>query len=111
MNGKSLIERMIYSKKLFEKYPDRIPVIIQKGKDSDPELLDKCKYLVPKDIHIREFLCLIRKRIKIDSKKAIFIFINNKLVPMNNSLIELYNSEKDEDGFLYIKYTLENTFG
>jgi hypothetical protein len=74
-------------------------------------LLDKCKYLVPKDIHIREFLCLIRKRIKIDSKKAIFIFINNKLVPMSSSLIELYNSEKDEDGFLYIKYTLENTFG
>ena len=38
-------EVILSSKKLFEKYPDRIPVIIQKGKDSDPELLDKCKYL------------------------------------------------------------------
>jgi GABA(A) receptor-associated protein len=111
MNGKTINERMMYSKILLNKYPKRIPVIIEKAKEFDIELLDKVKYLIPKELYIREFLCIIRKRIKIDSRKAIFIFINNNLVPMSTTIGELYNSYKNEDGFLYVKYTIENTFG
>jgi GABA(A) receptor-associated protein len=110
MNNKTFEERLMYSSTLKNKYQDRIPVIIEKSKESDPEI-DKNKYLVPKSLKINEFICIIKKRIKIDSKKAIFIFINNKLIPMGASIEEVYETEKNDDGFLYIKYTLENTFG
>ena len=36
---------------------------------------------------------------------------NNQLCPSNSSLIDIYERAADEDGFLYITYTSENTFG
>ena len=109
-NDKTFEEKIVYSSALKNKYPDRIPVIIEKSKKDDPDI-DKNKYLVPKYLNISEFLHIIRKRIKIDSKKAIFIFINNTLTPMNITMGDIYQTHKCNDGFLYVKYTLENTFG
>ena len=54
---------------------------------------------------------VIRKRIKLPPERAIFIFIRN-VIPQQASLMStIYEEEKDEDGFLYITYTGENTFG
>jgi GABA(A) receptor-associated protein len=59
-----------------------------------------------------EVIYIIRNRIKLDSKEAIFIFVGNgTLVPSNYSINEVYDTYKNEDGFLYIIYTAENTFG
>ena len=38
-------------------------------------------------------------------------FINNKLLPTSALMQTVYNKEKDEDGFLYVSYSGENTFG
>jgi GABA(A) receptor-associated protein len=83
--------------------------VIKPNKNT-PEL-DKHKYLVPGDIHVGEFVNIIRKRIKVDSQKAIFLLVNNILPPTASLISSVYNEHKDEDGFLYIVYTLENTFG
>jgi len=107
---KALAERTLHSHKLILKYPDCVPVIIKKAKETDPDI-DKSKYLVPRNLPSSEFINIIRKRIKIDSKQAIFIFINNTLIPMHASIQEIYSNYKSEDSILYIKYTLENTFG
>ena len=96
---------------IIEKYPDRIPIIVQKYYTSELPDVDKCKYLVPKDMKLTQLTFVIRKRIKLDSTQTIFITINNGLIPGNRSLSEIYNEYKDEDGFLYIVYTNENTFG
>ena len=53
----------------------------------------------------------IRKNINMNSNVAIFIFINNSLISMNQTINEVYLTHYDLDGFLYIKYTCENTFG
>lgn len=107
----SFNKRKDESKNVIEKYPDRIPIIVQKHKNSDISDIDKCKYLVPKSMTITQFSFIIRKRIKLNSSQAIFITINNKLVSSGKTISEIYNDEKDEDGFLYIVYTGENTFG
>ena len=45
------------------------------------------------------------------AEKALFLFING-IVPSSSSLLStIYDQQKDEDGFLYVKYTFENTFG
>ena len=60
---------------------------------------------------ISQFMFIIRKRIKLESNHALFIMVNNALVPSNSTISDNYETHKDEDGFLYIIYTSENTFG
>ncbi len=43
--------------------------------------------------------------------KQVSDYINNIIPPNNNFIGEIYNDLKDEDGFLYITYSSENTFG
>ena len=97
--------------KLISKYPNKIPIIINKYADSTLPQLDKHKFIVPKDITIAQFNYIIRKRIKLDPSESIFIYINNLLPPSSSTINELYDMHKSDDGFLYITYTNENTFG
>ena len=53
----------------------------------------------------------MRSRLKIDNAKALFVFINDRIPPTSASLKEIYDEHKDEDGFLYMTYAGENTFG
>lgn len=39
------------------------------------------RYLVPADLTVGQFVYVIRKRIKLSSEKAIFIFVKNVLPP------------------------------
>ena len=110
-DSKSLDDRIAESEKIIEKYPDRIPIIVEKCTESTLKDIDKQKYLVPKDLTFSQFLYIIRKRINLNEAEALFLFVNNKLVPSNMSINEIYNSDKCEDGFLYVNYTNENTFG
>lgn len=66
---------------------------------------------MPADLTIGQFVYVIRKRIKLTSEQAIFIFVNNVLPPTAAMISSVYKEHKDQDGFLYITYTGENTFG
>ena len=98
--------------RILNKHPDRIPIIVCKDKRSTTlQDIDKHKYLVPKDMHLTQFIFVVRKRIKLKPDQALFILINQNLVPGNKLLQEIYESNKDSDGFLYMTYSSENTFG
>jgi len=93
------------------KYPDRIPVIVEKQQTSDITVIDKNKFLVPNDLTVGQFVYVIRKRMKMPPEKAIFVFVNNQ-IPLQSSLMSsVYDEYKDKDGFLYMLYASENTFG
>lgn len=103
--------RIKESGRLKEKYPDRIPIILDKESGSDIQNIDKQKYLVPIDFTVGQFLFLIKKRIKLKEEQAIFLMVND-FIPPNSSLIsQLYREYRDKDGFLYITYSGENVFG
>lgn len=98
--------------KIKNKYPERIPVIVEKNIKCDDLInIKKKKYLVPNELNISSLIYLIRKNIKLDSSKALFLMTNNKILNNNKSLYDAYEENKSEDGFLYIYYTSENTFG
>ena len=109
--SKSLNERITESSKIIERYPDRIPIIVEKDKKSKIRDIDKNKFLVPNDMTLGQFMYVVRKRIKLDSTEALFFFVNNVLCNNTQTLDEIYKTYKDKDGFLYILYTSENTFG
>ncbi len=98
--------------RIFVKYPSRIPVILEKyfGATNAPDI-DKNKFLVPTDISVGSFSYIIRRRLKMNEKEALFLFCNNTIPPTAEWMSDLYHKHKDEDGFLYMSYTTENTFG
>lgn len=106
------LERVKKSQFILEKYPDRVPIIIQPSKnDRDEYPIDKSKYITPRDLTLLQLQQIIRKRIKFPSEKALYMFINNKLYPITSIVGPVYDTNKDPDGFLYITYCQESTFG
>ncbi|XP_073042967.1 autophagy-related protein 8f-like [Primulina eburnea] len=106
-----LAKRRAEAARIREKYPDRIPVIVEKAENSSIPNIDKKKYLVPVDLTVGQFVYVIRKRIKLSAEKAIFIFMDNVLPPTGALMSTVYEAKQDEDGFLYVTYSGENTFG
>lgn len=93
------------------KYPDRIPIVIEKAPKTIIPDIDKRKYLVPYHLSVAQFMMIIRKRIELPSEKAMFLFVNGVLPATSTAVGTLYDEHKDADGFLYAAYSGENTFG
>jgi GABA(A) receptor-associated protein len=107
---KSIDYRMQEAKRLAYKYPDRVPVVIKAGNKNTPNT-EHFKYLVPKTQTIGDFIGVIRKKTSIKSYQALFVFVNGVLPPMSSTMLNVHTEHHEEDGFLYITYSLENTFG
>jgi GABA(A) receptor-associated protein len=109
----SFEKRCLESERILNKYPGRFPIICEKTKNSSVILpdLNKHKYLVPADLTIGHFICIIRKKLHLEPQDALMIFIDNNVVSSSSFIGELYDQYKDEDGFLYTEYSKENTFG
>jgi GABA(A) receptor-associated protein len=103
------------SKRILAKYPDRIPVIVEKysGVADSLSELDKCKYLTPNDLTVGQFMFVIRKRLKkkIRAEEALYLFVNNTIPLPSMMMSQLYKEHKDETGFLFLVYSSESTFG
>ena len=94
------------------KYAERIPIIVETNpRSKDLPKLSKNKFLVPRSITFGQFMYIIRSRMKLKQEQALFIFVNNILPTNSQTVQEIYQQHKDEDGFLYCLITAENTFG
>lgn len=93
------------------KYPERVPVIVEKSISSDIQAIDKNKFLAPCDLTLGQFMYIIRRRMKLPPEKALFVFIRNHIPVQSALLSSLYDEYADKDGFLYMTYAGENTFG
>lgn len=102
-------ERQRECKRILQKYPDRIPIIVQTN--SENLILDKHKYLVPIDLSIAQFLYILRKRIMLRPEEGLYMFVNNTIVSGQSLLSTIYAKHRDECGFLIVTISLENTFG
>jgi GABA(A) receptor-associated protein len=105
-------KRLEESIKIKSKYSNRIPIIVEKDRNCKnlPDI-DKSKYLVPIDLTFGQFVYVIRRRLKITPEKSIFLFCKNILPPTSITIKEFSEDKTDEDGFIYITYSGENTFG
>lgn len=103
--------KLIETNRIREKYPERVPVMVERAKGCNLNIIDKKKYLVPCDLTIGQFISIIRQRIKLPPDKAIFIFINNVLPSTSATIGNIYHEMKHGDGFLYIYYNGESVFG
>jgi len=109
---KTLDERKNEYDRITSKYPDLVPVICERMNDSNVPESQRRKYLVPRDITMGQFKYVIRKRIELLPDQALFVFVNQSvLAPANALVTDIHKANADEDGFLYMIYSGENTFG
>lgn len=107
----SIEKRMKESSRILEKFPDRIPVICEPSARSSHLKIDKKKFLVPKDLTISHFIIIIRGRLKLDASVALFFVVGDIVASSTTTLDDLYYNHADQDGFLYLTFSEENTFG
>uniref|UniRef100_A0A915LQE1 Uncharacterized protein n=1 Tax=Meloidogyne javanica TaxID=6303 RepID=A0A915LQE1_MELJA len=101
-------KRRAEGEKIKRKYPDRIPVIVEKSRLRD---LDKKKYLVPSELTVGQFYFLIHKRIHLRPEETLFFFVNTLIPQTMTTMGQLYQDHHEEDLFLYIAYSDENVYG
>ncbi len=105
-------QRVNECQRIMSKFPDRIPIIVQKAsKATDAPDLDKSKFLAPKAMTVGQFLYVVRRRMNLPPEKALFIFVDNILPTTATPISDLYYSHRARDGFLYMSYSSESTFG
>ena len=94
-----------------EAHPNKIPVIVERAPSSQLPDIDRTKYLVSGDLTVAQFGSIIRKRIKLGNEQALIIYINGTLQAASAMFSTIYEEHKDADGFLYVVYTGESSFG
>ena len=106
-------DRYLESSRIMCIYPDRLPIICERSENAPAEcpVIDKKKYLIPRDLTVGQFIYVIRQRLQLQPEKALFLFINGTIPTTSQYMDLIYDLYKDDDGFLYISYTFENTFG
>lgn len=106
-------QRKQEAERVLNKYPDRIPVICERAPFAkvDCPFIDKTKYLVPRELSVGQFMYVIRKRLKLESHKSLFLYAGT-MIPANIMRMDaLHSLQQENDNFLYLCYSLENTFG
>ena len=112
------LKRRAESDKIRTKYPDRIPIILEQAASTDFPLSDNMrrKFLVPGELTVGQFLYTVRKRLQLASSVSVFLSTTTAertvMHPTARLLGQVDAENRDaEDGFLYMVYCGENTFG
>jgi microtubule-associated protein 1 light chain len=106
-------ERIRMVEEIRRQNPDRIPIIIERyeGERYLP-ILEKCKYLVPNHITVAELMQIVRRRLQLHPDQSFYLLVNEKSMVSNSMTIsQLYQTEAEEDGFLYIYFASQPAFG
>ena len=110
-------KRCSVSQTIRDQYPRRIPVILERAptanKRTTPTVTQQ-KFLVPDEFTVGQFLAQVRRIATptLAKEHAIFLFVGTGVLPPAVALMsQIYDRFRDEDGFLYVRYSGENTFG
>ncbi len=93
--------------KIRNKYPTKIPIIIEKSEPSNTPILKKEKYLIEENITVGGFIYNLRDQMDLGSEFVLYLFINGVYPPKTSEkLRDIYNIYKEKDEFLYITYKI-----
>jgi GABA(A) receptor-associated protein len=99
--------------RILDEFPEKIPVICEKDIRSSIPHCPKNKFLVEIDLPFCKFQEMLRFKIQLTKESSLFILVGGKYSVSTDMLMgDIYKKYKDEeDGFLYIIYSSELTWG
>lgn len=111
----SFEKRIFIYHTLQQKHPDSVYVILLPSNNKPIEGIRQ-KYIIQKDHPMQTLIQNVRSRAILNSHEALYFFLmkNDESGVMATPSIlmsTLYEQFKSKDGFLYIQYSAENTFG
>ena len=107
----SFSSRASLSRSILEKHYDKIPVIVESRRN--PYSISKV--IASRSMTFGEFISMIISRVTIDETKSLIYFLNVKgrdnIIPVSKYMGDLYDTSRSNDGFLYVSWIEESTFG
>jgi GABA(A) receptor-associated protein len=116
-------ERKEITDKILTKYDDKCPLYLSFDSQLNLKSLKNYnRYIVTSNLTLGQFLLIVKKKINIDATESLTLFIeiydknNSKMkdsiiAPLSSSIDSVYNINKNDDGFLYMRLVKENVFG
>lgn len=110
------------SARIREKYINRVPIIVHRSThEKNLPNINRRKFLVPNDLTMAQFMYVLRRRIQLPSETSMFLFVGDSidkgkrnsgaLVPTSKTIAQIDEEFRNPDGFVYILYAGESTFG
>lgn len=95
------------------KYPTRVAVWIAVAPDEkNLHNLDRHKYLIERDMTMAQVVYIIRNKMVLEKSMALFVMVGDGVLPPSSASVgDMYEAHHDKDGYLYVTYRCERTFG
>ncbi|GIY64590.1 autophagy-related protein 8c [Caerostris darwini] len=107
---KSFESRKQESLDIYHLYPKSVPIILERAPNGKTPTAQKEKYLVPRNLSVTNFILMVKKNMILNHDASIYLLSKGKVLPPSWTMGEVFNEEKDEDGFLYLTYNSYLTF-
>ena len=106
-----LEERIAHRARGLARRPTHIPVILERGGEEAPELSCE-RFLFTPTLTGSQLHFVVRRQVKLEAQQALFLLCHGHIIHSETTVLDLYERYRDlQDGFLYISFALENTFG
>lgn len=69
------------------------------------------EFVCPSSLRLSEFMLNVRRKAMLPANIAVFLMVKGVLATPANTMGELYEQGRDEDGWMYVVWTEESTFG
>ena len=101
-------KRFKESSYLIKKYPDKIPVIVEKSDRLNIPDISKHKYLFNRSTKFGSIMVKIRKVLGVSSSTEVYFSVNNNVIPKTYYIMnDIYEKYKDKDKYLYLTYDIK----
>lgn len=98
--------------KLKERYPNKVPVIIQRDcLCRDVPELHKKRVFVSKTMLVSHLLYYVRRQLQMPAHRSIYLYVNESLPMLTQTVGMLHQEEAEDDGILYVFFATEHVFG